>query len=297
MTKKNDATTLSRDGYQMGSYDCHELSFRPLLSDPNAIVQDIGYLTPEEKEIFISARKELDGLFILLKDFPIVISGSYITEKFFRLYHPDTIDWLADDIDIFVPGMDNFAKVIKEIESNPFSKELISDHPNYHRRFSSPFGNLDIINFSAEKEYDGNILKTFDLLHVAIGIDNKNAYFIEGSLDAIKNKEIIIHKYFSFKRIAERIVKYINRGFSISTAETSNLGKLMKLYHEKFEGQDWFSTHNKNVEKIPYIDCINEAAIISQDREVYSWEIGKDVLLKHEDLPRLGKNSFISPKT
>jgi len=231
------------------------------------------HLTLEEKEVFISARKELDGLFVLLKDLPIIISGSYITEKFFRLYHPDTTNWEANDIDIFVPGMDIFAKVIKEIESSPFSKELISDHPNYHRRFSSPFGNLDIINFTANKKENGNILKTFDLLHVAVGIDKKNAYFMEGSLDAIKNKEIIIYKYFSFKRIAERIVKYINRGFSISTAETSNLGELMKLYHKKFEGLDWFSTHNKNVENIPYIDCINEAAIISQDREVYSWEI------------------------
>ena len=70
MTKKNDAPTLSKNNHKVGFSIYEEIAI------PAWQIREIDdwqksqkwYLTPEEKEVFISARKELDGLFVLLKE-------------------------------------------------------------------------------------------------------------------------------------------------------------------------------------------------------------------------------------
>ena len=61
-----------------------------------------------------------------------------------------------------------------------------------------------------------DVFSNFDFLHCCVGIDNKNLFWRHGALKAIKQKNIIINGMFPSRVLHERIMKYVNRGYSIN---------------------------------------------------------------------------------
>ena len=61
-----------------------------------------------------------------------------------------------------------------------------------------------------------DVFSNFDFLHCCVGIDNKNLFWRRGALKAIKQKNIIINGMFPSRVLHERIMKYVNRGYTIN---------------------------------------------------------------------------------
>jgi hypothetical protein len=63
---------------------------------------------------------------------------------------------------------------------------------------------------------DEDILNKFDFLHCCVGIDEERFFWTKNALKAIRNKNIVFNNLGASKVFHERIMKYINRGYTIN---------------------------------------------------------------------------------
>lgn len=120
------------------------------------------------------------------------------------------------DYDIWLGPDVHFADVFRHVMRT--GKYTLTKETGRYYEFSSKFLDKDIVFQVIKSSFDSfeSILNGFDFLHCSVGYDGKSFFWKKGALKSIRKKEIFVNKIAPTKVLNERLIKYINRGYTLS---------------------------------------------------------------------------------